>query len=72
MTARSPAQFPAQVQVVIQSDDGAERQEVVPTDQPITIGRHNSCVLHLESNLVSRQHAVVEVGAEAIRVEDVS
>ena len=72
MTARSPAQFPAQVQVVIQTDDGAERNELVPTDAPISIGRHNSCVLHLESDLVSRQHAVVEVGADMIRVEDVS
>jgi pilus assembly protein CpaF len=72
VTARSPAQFPAQVQVVIQTDDGAERNELVPTDAPITIGRHNSCVLHLESDLVSRQHAVVEVGADMIRVEDVS
>ena len=72
MTARSPAQFPAQVQVVIQTDDGAERNELVATDAPITIGRHNSCVLHLESDLVSRQHAVVEVGADMIRVEDVS
>ncbi len=72
MTARSPAQFPAQVQVVIQTDDGAERNELVPTDAPISIGRHNSCVLHLESDLVSRQHAVVEIGADMIRVEDVS
>ncbi|MGH7282095.1 MAG: ATPase, T2SS/T4P/T4SS family, partial [Polyangiaceae bacterium] len=72
MTARSPAQFPAQVQVVIQTEDGGERNELLPTDQPISIGRHNSCVLHLDSDLVSRQHAVVEIGADMIRVEDVS
>ena len=72
MTARSPAQFPAQVQVVIQTEDGGEQTQLVPTDQPISIGRHNSCVLHLDSDLVSRQHAVVEVGADMIRVEDVS
>jgi len=39
---------------------------------PITIGRHVNCVLRLDSDLVSRQHAVVEVGHTSMRVEDVS
>ncbi len=39
---------------------------------PISIGRHPQCVLWLDSDLVSRQHAIVEVGPSSIRVEDVS
>ena len=60
------------VQVVIRSDDGAERNELCSANAPISIGRHPQCVLCLESDLVSRQHAVVEIGPSSIRVEDVS
>jgi pilus assembly protein CpaF len=60
------------VQVVIRTDDGAERNELCPADGPITMGRHPQCVLCLDSDLVSRQHAVVEIGQSSIRVEDVS
>ncbi len=60
------------VQVVIRSDDGTERNELCPADAPISLGRHPQCVLHLDSDLVSRQHAMVEVGPSSIRVEDVS
>jgi pilus assembly protein CpaF len=60
------------VQVVIRSDDGQERNELCPADGPISLGRHPQCVLHLDSDLVSRQHAIVEVGAGGLRVEDVS
>lgn len=62
-----------QVQVVIQSaDDGAERNELCPADGPISVGRHPQCTLCLDSDLVSRQHAVIEAGPSSIRVEDVS
>jgi pilus assembly protein CpaF len=60
------------VQVVIHSDDGAERNELCPADRPISMGRHPQCVLCLDSDLVSRQHAIVEIGPASIRVEDVS
>ncbi len=60
------------VQVVIQSDDGKERNELCSADAPISIGRHPQCVLCLDSDLVSRQHAVVEVGPASLRVEDLS
>ncbi|CAN5412367.1 hypothetical protein BH09MYX1_BH09MYX1_33090 [soil metagenome] len=60
------------VQVVVQTDDGQERSEVFKPTGPISIGRHPNCVLRLESDLVSRQHAVVEVLAQSLRVEDVS
>jgi pilus assembly protein CpaF len=60
------------VQVVIRTDDGAERNELCPADRPISMGRHPQCVLCLDSDLVSRQHAIVEIGQSSIRVEDVS
>ncbi len=60
------------VQVVVQTDDGQERSEVFQPKGPISIGRHPNCVLRLESDLVSRQHAVVEVRPQFIIVEDVS
>jgi len=60
------------VQVVVQTDDGQERSEVFQPKGPISIGRHPNCVLRLESDLVSRQHAVVEVRSQSIVVEDVS
>ncbi len=60
------------VQVVVQSDDGQERSEVFQPTGPISIGRHPNCVLRLESDLVSRQHVIVHVGPQSLRVEDVS
>jgi len=62
-----------QVQVVIQSaDDGAERNELCPADGPISVGRHPQCTLCLDSDLVSRQHALIEARPGSMRVEDVS
>ncbi len=60
------------VQVVVHTDDGQERSEIFQPNGPISIGRHPNCVLRLDSDLVSRQHAVVEVGAGGLRVEDLS
>src|SRR5271167_2316220 len=60
------------VQVIVQTDDGQERSEIFQPKGPISIGRHPNCVLRLESDLVSRQHAVVEVRAQSIIVEDLS
>src|SRR3954468_11568461 len=60
------------LQVVVQSDDGQQRTELYPASGPLTIGRHPQCSLRLDSDLVSRQHAVVSAGNGALRVEDVS
>jgi pilus assembly protein CpaF len=60
------------LQVVIQSDTGAQRTEHYPANGPLTIGRHPQCSLRLESDLVSRQHVVLQPGASTLRVEDVS
>jgi pilus assembly protein CpaF len=60
------------LQVVVQSDDGMQRTELYPANGPLTIGRHPQCSLRLDSDMVSRQHAVVEPGPGSLRVEDVS
>ncbi len=60
------------VQVLIQSDDGSQRTETFSITQPLVIGRHAQCVLRLDSDRVSRQHAIVTAGANTLRVEDVS
>jgi pilus assembly protein CpaF len=50
-----------------------QRTELYPASGPLTIGRHPQCSLRLDSDLVSRQHAVVSAGpGGALRVEDVS
>ena len=60
------------LQVVVQADDGRQTTEIYPANGPLTIGRHPQCSLRLESDLVSRQHAVVQAGPQTLRVEDVS
>jgi pilus assembly protein CpaF len=60
------------LQVVVQSDSGLERTELYPATGPLTIGRHAQCSLRLDSDLVSRQHAVLSVGQGVLLVEDVS
>jgi len=60
------------VQLVVQSDGGQERTELFQPTGPITVGRHPNCVLRLDSDLVSRQHAVLNIGPTSVRVEDVS
>ena len=60
------------LQVVVQSDDGMQRTELYPASGPLTIGRHPQCSLRLDSDLVSRQHAVVQAGPTTLRVEDLS
>jgi pilus assembly protein CpaF len=60
------------LQVVVQGDDGMQRTELYPANGPLTIGRHPGCSLRLDSDLVSRQHAVIQAGPSTLRVEDVS
>jgi pilus assembly protein CpaF len=49
-----------------------QRTELYPANGPLTIGRHPQCSLRLDSDLVSRQHAVIQAGHGTLRVEDVS
>ena len=60
------------VKIVIRAENGESWSELVPATGAISIGRHQDCVVRLESDLVSRQHVVVEVGPGGIRVEDTS
>jgi pilus assembly protein CpaF len=61
-----------QLEVMIQSDAGQQRTETCPAGAPISIGRHPQCVLRLDSDLVSRQHAIVHPTQTSMVVEDVS
>ncbi len=60
------------VQIVIRAENGESWSELVPASGSISIGRHQDCVVRLESDLVSRQHVVVDVTASGVRVEDTS
>ena len=60
------------VQIVIRAENGESWSELVPASGSISIGRHQDCVVRLESDLVSRQHVVVDVSASGVRVEDTS
>jgi pilus assembly protein CpaF len=60
------------VQILIQADDGTQRTELCSAQGTISIGRHPQCSLRLDSDLVSRQHAMVQVIPNGLRVEDVS
>lgn len=59
------------IEVVIDSESG-RRVERMAALAPISIGRSPQCTLCLESDLVSRRHAVVQVAQNALLVEDVS
>ena len=61
-----------EIEVVIDSQESGRRVEYLPAVAPISIGRSPSCTLCLESDLVSRRHAVLHVAPNGVRVEDVS
>ena len=61
-----------QVIVVIRGEDGSQRTETLEATTPITIGRSTKCTVRLDSDRLSRQHAVVTVSASGLRVEDTS
>jgi pilus assembly protein CpaF len=59
-----------EVDVFIQSDSGASRVERLRVDGPMSIGRNMQSTVCLEGDLVSRTHAVIDVAAHGLRVED--
>jgi pilus assembly protein CpaF len=61
-----------EVDIVIRSDDGRSRTERRAVTGPMSIGRNKACSIWLDSDLVSRQHVVVAVNGQALRVEDTS
>ncbi len=56
----------------IQSDDGETRAQRLRVDGPLSIGRHHENTVCLDSDLVSRRHARVELLDDGLRVEDAS
>ena len=60
------------VDIAIRASDGQEWREVHVVRGPLTFGRHAQCLVRLESDTVSRQHAIVEVTAAGLRIEDTS
>ena len=61
-----------EVEIVIESSDGSRWTELFPAEGPISVGRSEQCTLCLESDLVSRRHAVITVLPSSLRIEDVS
>jgi pilus assembly protein CpaF len=60
------------VQLFIQPNDAAPWSETVEVAGAFIIGRHASCAVRLESDLVSRQHVRLELLSAGVRVEDLS
>jgi pilus assembly protein CpaF len=61
-----------EVDILITSDVAPPRRERMLALGPIPVGRGVTTGLRLESDLVSRSHAVIEVDASGVRVEDTS
>jgi pilus assembly protein CpaF len=61
------------IDLFIQGDSGETRTERLRVvDGVISVGRHNQNTVCLESDLVSRQHARIELLPDGLRVEDTS
>lgn len=61
-----------EVEVFVQPKDAAPYQRRIQLSGPITFGRHPDCTVYLDSDLISREHATIEVLSNSIRVEDTS
>jgi pilus assembly protein CpaF len=59
-------------EVVIDGVRGESRVLTLSGDGPFSVGRNAGSTIQLDSDLVSRQHALVRLGASAVVVEDVS
>ncbi len=60
------------VQLVIESTGRTERRQLEARGGIVTIGRASTCVLPLESGLVSRNHVSIDLNGGAMRVTDSS
>ena len=56
--------------VLVFEQRGTQRRQALSTRGPIVIGRSPDCRIQLDSDAVSRRHAVVWVMPSALRVED--
>ena len=59
-----------EVDVLIEWDSGPSRRERLRVEGALTVGRTAGNTLCLEGDLVSRTHVLIDVGAQALRVED--
>ncbi|HEX9294666.1 MAG TPA: ATPase, T2SS/T4P/T4SS family [Polyangiaceae bacterium] len=59
-------------EVVIDNDQGKSTVVTLSGHGPFSVGRNATSSIVLDSDLVSRQHAVVRLGVSAVSVEDVS
>ncbi len=60
------------VDIVIQAEDGSRQVRRLSAHGVISVGRNPRSALYLESDLVSRQHILVDVFDQGLRVEDTS
>jgi pilus assembly protein CpaF len=61
-----------EIDVTVQGESGALRQQRLPGAGPISIGRCATATIRLEGEKISRQHARVWVAPPVLRVEDES
>src|SRR5262245_45682483 len=59
-----------EVDVFIQSDSGVSRIERLRVEGQLSIGRNTHSTVCLEGDLVSRTHAVIDIGTHGLRIED--
>jgi pilus assembly protein CpaF len=63
----------AERRVAISIEDGSSlRRVVLDAARPITVGRDPDCILRLDSQSVSRKHAVLLVHGDTLKVSDLS
>jgi pilus assembly protein CpaF len=61
-----------ELEIQIESDDGEQYTERVDASGPVSFGRSSQCTICLESDLLSRQHVIIEALPNGLRVEDTS
>ena len=61
-----------QCEVVIDSERGESRVMMLRGIGPFSVGRNAESTIHLDSDMVSRQHALVRLGTAGVVVEDLS
>jgi pilus assembly protein CpaF len=63
---------PEPMELSIERDGHALETRLVEQNEPIVIGRAPDCTVHIEDETLSRNHATLIVGADAVEVRDSS
>jgi pilus assembly protein CpaF len=61
-----------QLEVLIESESGERRMQVVDGTRPLWVGRGPACSLHVVDDHVSRQHALITPKRGGLHIEDTS